>query len=53
MTTHQDRINAQYGVADLSSRILARLAAAGKDTEQLTLDDLALFDEFQDRKRVG
>lgn len=39
-------INRHYGAADLSTRILERLRAAGKDPATITRDDLASFDEF-------
>ena len=46
MAEHEFLVNAHYGVADLSSRILDRLTQAGKDLDRLTRDDLAQFDEF-------
>lgn len=46
MTQTAAAINAQYGPADIAGRIMARLAAAGKDLDHLTRDDLAGLDEF-------
>lgn len=39
-------IDHHYGTTDLTTRILNRLRAAGKDPAALTRDDLAGFDEF-------
>jgi ubiquinone/menaquinone biosynthesis C-methylase UbiE len=40
-----------YGKGGLTGRILTSLAAAGKDTEHLTIDDLAPVDELHSRQR--
>jgi ubiquinone/menaquinone biosynthesis C-methylase UbiE len=39
-------INAYWGRGDLERAILAALASAGKDVDALTIDDLALSDQF-------
>lgn len=44
-------LSAHYGPPDLGARILAALAAAGKDPEALTLEDLAPVDQFHIRGR--
>jgi ubiquinone/menaquinone biosynthesis C-methylase UbiE len=40
-----------YQKGGLTARILAALAAAGKNTEHLTIDDLAAVDELHSRQR--
>jgi ubiquinone/menaquinone biosynthesis C-methylase UbiE len=40
-----------YGKSGLTERILTALGAAGKDTEHLTIDDLAPVDELHSRQR--
>lgn len=42
-----------YGRGGLLDRILAALIEAGKDIDHLTIDDLALVDEFHSRRRVA
>jgi SAM-dependent methyltransferase len=42
-----------YGRGGLLERLLGALAEAGKDTEHLTIDDLATVDEFHSRRRVA
>ncbi|MEQ8659947.1 MAG: class I SAM-dependent methyltransferase [Gammaproteobacteria bacterium] len=42
----EQAVEQHYGSADISARILAALAAAGKDTARLERADLAPFDEF-------
>jgi SAM-dependent methyltransferase len=49
---HQ-RVEGHYTRADLGTRILEALQAAGKDTAQLHPDDLALIDEFHVRGRAA
>ena len=39
-------LNAHYAPSDLGGRTLAALRASGKETSSLTLDDLALLDQF-------
>lgn len=54
--THGDvtpALGEQYGDADLSRRILEALAAAGRDPERLSRDDLAGFDEFHGGGRAS
>jgi ubiquinone/menaquinone biosynthesis C-methylase UbiE len=41
----------QYGRGGLTERLLAALAAAGKDIDRLTIEDLAPVDEFHSRRR--
>jgi ubiquinone/menaquinone biosynthesis C-methylase UbiE len=53
MTTPDGKISEHYTIADLGDRILAALAAAGKDLEALTVDDLAPIDEFHIRGRTA
>ena len=40
-----------YGTTGLLDRILTALAQSGKDVTRLTIDDLALVDEFHSRRR--
>src|SRR5271154_3946417 len=42
-----------YGRGGLLDRLLGALAAAGKDIERLTIDDLAPVDEFHSRQRTA
>jgi ubiquinone/menaquinone biosynthesis C-methylase UbiE len=42
-------LNAHYAGRDLETAIMAGLRAAGKDTDQLTPDDLAAVDQFHTR----
>ncbi len=46
MKDYRQSVNQQYGLDDLSSKILDRLRKAGKDIDHLTRDDLKTFDEF-------
>lgn len=43
----------QYGKGGLLDRLLGALAAAGKDIDRLTIDDLAPVDEFHSRRRTA
>jgi ubiquinone/menaquinone biosynthesis C-methylase UbiE len=52
MTMHRE-VSQHYTIADLESRILAALEAAGKDLDALTVDDLAPVDEFHIRGRAA
>jgi ubiquinone/menaquinone biosynthesis C-methylase UbiE len=44
-------VASHYGQQGLLDRILAALTEAGKDISKLTIDDLALVDEFHSRRR--
>lgn len=44
-------VASQYGRGGLTQRLLAALAAAGKDIDHLTIEDLAPLDEFHSRRR--
>ena len=44
-------VAAHYRTDGLLDRILAALAASGKDLNHLTIDDLGLVDEFHSRRR--
>lgn len=46
MDSYSTPINSHYGQSNLSGRIVKALKGAGKDLEDLSLDDLALFDEL-------
>ena len=46
MIDEADAMNQQYGVTDISARILAHLRQVGVNVEALTREDLAAFDEF-------
>jgi ubiquinone/menaquinone biosynthesis C-methylase UbiE len=46
-----DDVATHYGTEGLLDRILAALTASGKDISKLTIDDLALVDEFHSRRR--
>lgn len=47
----EDAVAAHYARAGLSEKVLAALAAAGKDVDRLSLEDLAAVDEFHVRGR--
>lgn len=49
--SNPENVSAHYGKSGLLDRILAAFAAAGKDPEHPTLDDLALVDQFHLRGR--
>ena len=52
----QDRIQdvaRHYGKGGLLDRMLGALKQAGKDLDQLTIDDLAPIDEFHSRRRTA
>jgi SAM-dependent methyltransferase len=51
--TDSASIEAHYARADLGAAILSALAAAGKDLDRLTPDDLAPLDEFHTRGRAA
>lgn len=53
MAVPESPVAAHYTRGDLANRILDRLAAAGKDLDALTLDDLAPVDEFHVRGRLA
>jgi MPBQ/MSBQ methyltransferase len=53
MTDIHQRVARHYGQAGIGEAILAALAAAGKDVERLTPDDLAPVDEFHTRGRAA
>ena len=53
MTDIHARVARHYGQAGIAEAILAALAAAGKDIERLTPDDLAPIDEFHTRGRAA
>ena len=44
-------VAAHYGQTGLIDRLLAALAQAGKNTDRLTIEDLAPVDEFHSRRR--
>ena len=46
MSDDEQILNAHYAGRDLEAAIMAGLRAAGKDTDQLTPDDLAAVDQF-------
>ncbi len=46
MPLAEQDVDRHYGGADISARIVAALAAAGKDIEHLGRGDLTPFDEF-------
>jgi SAM-dependent methyltransferase len=48
-----EQVAQHYGKGGLLNRILAALAQAGKDIDHLTIDDLALVDEFHSRRRLA
>lgn len=51
METYEQSITDNYGRPDLGTAILTAYEKAGKDTDQLTRDDIATFDEFHIRGR--
>lgn len=51
--TVEKQVAAHYGREDLGARLLAALAAAGKNAEALDLEDLAPIDEFHVRGRAA
>jgi len=53
VTEIHQRVARHYGQAGIAEAILAALAAAGKDVEHLTPDDLAPVDEFHTRGRAA
>src|SRR3984957_12252554 len=48
-----EQVAQHYGKGGLLERILAALVEAGKDLDQLTIDDLAPVDEFHSRRRLA
>ncbi len=48
-----DDVAEHYGKGGLLDRLLAALAQAGKDIDNLTIDDLAAVDEFHSRRRLA
>jgi SAM-dependent methyltransferase len=48
-----DEVARHYGKGGLLDRILVALVAADKDLDHLTIDDLALVDEFHSRRRLA
>jgi SAM-dependent methyltransferase len=48
-----EQVAQHYGKGGLLERILAALAEAGKDLDQLTIEDLAPVDEFHSRRRLA
>jgi MPBQ/MSBQ methyltransferase len=53
MSERDTAVQGHYGRADLGTRLLAALTAAGKDVDHLTPDDLAPVDEFHTRGRAA
>src|SRR5882724_10151057 len=53
MTDDRNDVETHYTRPALGATILAALAAAGKDIEHLTIDDLAPVDEFHSRRRLA
>jgi len=53
VTEIHERVARHYAQAGIAEAILAALAAAGKDVERLTPDDLAPIDEFHTRGRAA
>jgi SAM-dependent methyltransferase len=53
VTDIHERVARHYGQAGIAETILAALAAAGRDIERLTPDDLAPIDEFHTRGRAA
>jgi len=53
MADPASEIDRHYGRGGLLERLLAALAAAGKDVEHLTIDDLAPVDELHSRRRAA
>jgi MPBQ/MSBQ methyltransferase len=48
-----EQVAQHYGKGGLLDRILVALAAAGKDIDRLSIDDLAPVDEFHSRRRLA
>jgi SAM-dependent methyltransferase len=46
MESYSTSVNNQYGQTNLGRRIISALESVGKNAQDLTLDDLALFDEL-------
>jgi SAM-dependent methyltransferase len=53
MDSYASLINSQYGQSNLIGRIYKALAGVGKDLENLSLDDLAEFDQLHGGQRAG
>jgi ubiquinone/menaquinone biosynthesis C-methylase UbiE len=53
MDSNEQVVAQHYGKGGLLDRILAALAAAGKDIDHLTIDDLSAIDEFHSRRRLA
>lgn len=51
MSASSAEIERHYGRGGLLERVLAALTAAGKNVDNLTIDDLAAVDEFHSRRR--
>lgn len=51
MSANPTEIAQHYGRGGLLDRLLGALAEAGKDSEHLTIEDLAPIDEFHSRRR--
>lgn len=48
-----EQVAQHYGKGGLLDRLLGALTAAGKDIDDLTIDDLAPVDEFHSRRRLA
>ena len=46
MSEHKEVVNAHYDQKDLGASTLEALEKAGKDVKALTVEDLALIEEF-------
>lgn len=53
MEADRSEVETHYTRAAIGETILAALAAAGKDIEHLTIEDLAPVDEFHSRRRLA
>jgi ubiquinone/menaquinone biosynthesis C-methylase UbiE len=53
MTGDRSDVETHYTRSVIGETILAALAAAGRDIEHLTIDDLAPVDEFHSRRRLA
>lgn len=53
MDKYESLINSQYSQSNLIGRIYSALEGVGKDLENLTLDDLAEFDQLHGGQRTG
>jgi ubiquinone/menaquinone biosynthesis C-methylase UbiE len=53
MTSDRSDVQTHYTRSVIGETILAALAAAGKDIEHLTIEDLAPVDEFHSRRRLA